>query len=91
MTTANSALDPNERVSSDPAPGEHVSLDHKLAKGPGRWVLLPFGIVLVAGLSYVIMQLLGDLGSVPKAVSITPYFPCSGCSTRSAEAYSVPF
>jgi PiT family inorganic phosphate transporter len=36
-------------------------------------VLLPFGIVLVVGLSYVIMQLLGDLGQVPKATSLTPY------------------
>ena len=63
MTTANSALTPNE----------HISLDHKLAKGPGRWVLLPFGIVLVTGLSYVVMQLLGDLGQVPKSTSLTPY------------------
>ncbi|MES1172883.1 MAG: inorganic phosphate transporter [Myxococcales bacterium] len=73
MTVANSALEPSEHVSESENAPEHVSLDHKLAKGPGKWVLLPFGIVLVTGLSYVIMQLLGDLGSVPKSVSIMPY------------------
>ena len=54
------------------APSRHVSLDSKLAKGPGRWVMLPFGIVLAIGITYVGMQLFEDLAVVPKS-SATPF------------------
>ncbi len=43
-----------------------------MSKGPGRWVMLPFGIVLAVGMTYVGMQLFEDLAVVPKSSS-TPF------------------
>ena len=67
MTTAT----PSELL-SDARPSHHGSLDAKLAKGPGRWVMLPFGVVLAIGITYVGMQLFEDLAVVPKSSS-TPF------------------
>ncbi|HEX4337771.1 MAG TPA: inorganic phosphate transporter [Polyangiaceae bacterium] len=50
-------------------PAKHSSLDAKLAKGPGKWIMLPFAAVLVTGLVYVGMQLFEDLAIVPKSSS----------------------
>src|ERR1700753_3704822 len=53
------------------APSAH-SLDAKMAKGPGKWAMVPFFIVLIIGMSYAGMQLLEDLAEVPRT-SVMPF------------------
>jgi PiT family inorganic phosphate transporter len=67
MTTATPSA-----VLPDTRPSHHGALDAKLAKGPGRWVMLPFFIVLAVGMTYAGMQLFEDLSVVPRS-SATPF------------------
>jgi PiT family inorganic phosphate transporter len=50
-------------------PSTH-SLDAKMAKGPGKWAMVPFLVVLVVGMSYAGMQLFEDLAEVPKTSAL---------------------
>jgi PiT family inorganic phosphate transporter len=54
-------------TATPPIVSGHVTLDAKMERGPGKWALLPFGIVLAIGLSYVGLQLFQDLAEVPKS------------------------
>src|SRR3984885_15094345 len=53
-------------------PTQHSSLDAKMAKGPGKWALVPFAVVLIIGMSYAGMQLFEDLAEVPRT-SMMPF------------------